>query len=98
MKFELEMTSLHFKFMLQKQFCLLAHNAICVYVIKTWCEALSSSQGTLRGTQWSDGQMIRIPCPYGTFGVRLLNEGVLDHQISKGGNSSEYLGKFSLWF
>ena len=75
-------------------FLVLAHNAICVHVIKTWCEAFSSSQVALRGIPWSDGKMLEIPYLYDNFGARLLSEGVLDHQISKGRISSEYMGKF----
>ena len=88
MKFQLEMTSPHFKFMIQKLFsCAGAQCHLCL-CDQNMVRSTLSSQVALRGIPWSDGKMLEIPYLYDNLGARLLSEGVLDHQISKGRISS----------
>ena len=63
-----------------------------------WCGALSSRQGYIRGPGRADGQVTQNTSWTATFGRHHLRESNLDHQISIGGMSSDYLGKFSSCF
>ena len=75
-----------------------AHGKIDSACADKWCEALSSADRPLRGLPWSDGRVTPNDPQNDPFGWHQLHESNLDHQISIGGNSSDYLGKFSLWF
>ena len=61
---------------------------------KLWCEALSSLVKALRGFPWSYGQVTQNDTKNHQLRRRQLHESNLDHQISIGGKSSDYLGKF----
>ena len=93
-----ETTSPHSKWPLQNQIFCAGAQCFMSHLNKTWCEALSSRSRALRVSPWSDGQMSQIPCLDGTFGWRLLHEGVLDHLISNSWIYNDHSGTFASWF
>ena len=55
-------------------------------VLAMWCEALSSSQGTLRGTPWSLGHLLKNRPQNHMFRRCELCDGALDYENSTGQN------------